>query len=138
MESHSVYDNDVHVVTNVIKGFIRDGLPPKMEPLCPYDKYDEFIKAPTIEDKDVRLARLQDLVWSLPSVNRVTLKFLCEHLFKVAENREVNKMSIQNLSIIFAPNILRSADNSLAREMLDMNAKCAVMMTLIEYVKWIF
>ncbi|KAJ3334119.1 hypothetical protein HDU76_010241 [Blyttiomyces sp. JEL0837] len=40
-----LYDSDVHVVTGVVKGFLRDGLPPKKEPVGTYELYEDFIKA---------------------------------------------------------------------------------------------
>lgn len=40
-----LYDEDVHVVTGAIKSWLRDGLPPKMEPLCTFELYEGFINA---------------------------------------------------------------------------------------------
>lgn len=41
----ALYDNDVHVVTGVIKAFLRDGLGSKKVPVCTFDLYEGFISA---------------------------------------------------------------------------------------------
>ncbi|KAI8842973.1 hypothetical protein BC829DRAFT_298134 [Chytridium lagenaria] len=43
--SSSLYDNDVHVVTGVVKWFLRDGLPPIGEPVCTHELYEGFVAA---------------------------------------------------------------------------------------------
>jgi hypothetical protein len=43
--SSSLYDNDVHVVAGVVKGYLRDGLGPKKEPLCTFALYEGFVEA---------------------------------------------------------------------------------------------
>lgn len=42
----------------------------------------------------------------LPLAHQDTLRLLCGHLSIVAEHAAVNKMTIENLSTIFAPTIL--------------------------------
>ena len=42
----ALYDNDVHVLAGVVKSFLRDGLPPSMEPILPLDLYESFIAVP--------------------------------------------------------------------------------------------
>ncbi|KAI8803896.1 Rho GTPase activation protein, partial [Cladochytrium replicatum] len=103
----SLYDNDVHVVTGVIKGYLRDGLPPDKEPICTYNLYDAFIEAAQMDDWRAKMITIQDLVHSLPARHFACLKYVCEHLRRVSLQSPINKMSIRNLSIIFGPNLLK-------------------------------
>ena len=43
----------------------------------------------------------------LPEVNRLTALYVVNFLKSVSENQSVNKMSISNLAMVFAPNFLR-------------------------------
>ena len=68
-----------------------------------------------IEEKS---EELKNIIQTLPEVNKVVLKMICEHLgkislspsflvqyhsVKVAANDGVNKMSAQNISVCFGP-----------------------------------
>ncbi|TPX64904.1 hypothetical protein SpCBS45565_g05521 [Spizellomyces sp. 'palustris'] len=136
----SLYDNDIHVVAGVIKGFLRDGLGAKKLPICSFDAYQDFISVTQIGDWRTRMIAIQDLVHSLPANHFATLKFICEHLNRVASKSEKNRMSVRNLSIIFGPTLLRPppALDSMARIIEDMPFQCTVVETLIEQVDWIF
>ena len=48
-----------------------------------------------------------DVLNRLPNVNKATALYVIKFLRKVADNQEVNKMSINNLAMVFAPNFLR-------------------------------
>ncbi|KAI9363932.1 Rho GTPase-activating protein domain-containing protein, partial [Zopfochytrium polystomum] len=95
---------DVHVVTGVVKSYLRE---PTREPLCTFQNYESFLNAIGLKDWREKMSSIQDLVHALPRKNFVTLKYLCEHLKRVAASESENRMSIRNLSIIFAPNLLR-------------------------------
>ncbi|KAI8826671.1 RhoGAP domain-containing protein, partial [Fimicolochytrium jonesii] len=102
----SLYDNDIHVVTGVIKGFLRQGLGSKKIPLCTFDLYEGFISATQIQDWRTRMIALQDMVHNLPPNHLATLKYLCYHLRRVAAESDKNRMTVRNLSIIFGPTLL--------------------------------
>ena len=44
----------------------------------------------------------------MPICHRETLMYLCEHLLKVIEQSSQNRMNIQNIALVFGPNIMRS------------------------------
>ncbi|TPX58446.1 hypothetical protein PhCBS80983_g03123 [Powellomyces hirtus] len=136
----SLYDNDVHVVTGVIKGFLRQGLGSKNVPICSFDLYEAFIAATQMADWRARMIAIQDMVHSLPPIHFATLKFVCEHLNRVAAESDKNRMSIRNLSIIFGPTLLKPppALDSMARVIEDMPFQCTVVETLIEQAEWVF
>ncbi|KAF7240332.1 Rho GTPase-activating protein 9 [Varanus komodoensis] len=95
--------DDVHVITGALKLFFRE-LP---EPLVPYSLFDEFIAAVKLPDLKEKISKLAGLIQSLPQSNRDTLQYLLEHLRKVMELSDVNRMTTQNIGIVFGPTLLR-------------------------------
>ncbi|XP_066471387.1 rho GTPase-activating protein 9 isoform X2 [Tiliqua scincoides] len=95
--------DDVHVITGALKLFFRE-LP---EPLVPYSAFDECIAAVKLSDPKDRVSKLTELVQSLPQPNRDTLRYLLEHLRKVMEHSDANRMTTQNIGIVFGPTLLR-------------------------------
>jgi len=140
-DSKYLYDNDIHVVTGCIKSWLRNGIPPKNEPLWPYNMYDDLIKASQIKDYTNRMIAFQDLVHALPPMNFTSLNFLFEHLFKVSTYSEQNKMTISNLAIIFGPTLLKSPPDSNENELMiitRMPFQCKAVEVLIEQYEWLF
>ncbi|KAJ3139597.1 Rho GTPase-activating protein 21 [Geranomyces variabilis] len=136
----SLYDNDIHVVTGVIKGFLRAGLGPDKQPICSFALYEGFVAATQIADWRARMISIQDMVHALPRTHFATLKHVCEHLNRVAAQADRNRMSVRNLSIIFGPTLLRPppALDTMARVIEDMPFQCTVVETLIEQCEWVF
>ncbi|KAJ3169028.1 Rho GTPase-activating protein 21 [Geranomyces variabilis] len=136
----SLYDNDIHVVTGVIKGFLRAGLGPAKQPICSFALYEGFVAATQIADWRARMISIQDMVHALPRTHFATLKHVCEHLNRVAAQADRNRMSVRNLSIIFGPTLLRPppALDTMARVIEDMPFQCTVVETLIEQCEWVF
>ncbi|KAJ3041694.1 hypothetical protein HDV00_008781 [Rhizophlyctis rosea] len=140
----SLYDNDVHVVTGVIKGYLRDGIQVggggRREPCCTFDLYEGFIAATQIPDWRTRMIAIQDMVHALPLDHFITLKFVCEHLKRVSEYSHVNKMSVRNLAIIFGQGLMRPPPekDSIGRVMQDMPFQCTCVETLIDQCEWVF
>ena len=50
----------------------------------------------------------------LPRENFITLKFLMNFLNTVASHSDVNKMTFQNLAVVFGPNLAWSTDQVIA------------------------
>ncbi|XP_069016272.1 rho GTPase-activating protein 27 isoform X2 [Embiotoca jacksoni] len=94
---------DVHVITGALKLFFRE-LP---EPLFPYSHFNKFISAIRIPDYNTKLACVYDLVTSLPPPNHDTMRLLFGHLHRVIQFGEDNRMTVQNVSIVFGPTLLR-------------------------------
>ncbi|TPX35468.1 hypothetical protein SmJEL517_g02050 [Synchytrium microbalum] len=141
--SKSLYDNDVHVITGVIKSYLRDGIPTqsgRREPVCTYELYTSLINATRLDEWRDRMIAYQDLVHDLPASNFATLKFLCDHLSLVAAHSAANRMPVKNLAIVFGPTLIRPApeDETMARMMTDMGGQCAVVEALIEQAEWMF
>uniref|UniRef100_A0A674BDW4 Rho GTPase activating protein 9 n=1 Tax=Salmo trutta TaxID=8032 RepID=A0A674BDW4_SALTR len=81
---------DIHVITGALKLFFRE-LP---EPLVPYDYLD-------------KVDRLKWLVLSMPPPNHDTMRFMFSHLKRVMEHAKSNRMSTQNIGIVFGPTLMR-------------------------------
>uniref|UniRef100_A0A8D2ATW1 Rho GTPase activating protein 27 n=1 Tax=Sciurus vulgaris TaxID=55149 RepID=A0A8D2ATW1_SCIVU len=94
---------DVHVITGALKLFFRE-LP---EPLFPFSHFCQFIAAIKLQDQAQRSRCVRDLVRSLPAPNHDTLRLLFQHLCRVIEHGEQNRMSVQSVAIVFGPTLLR-------------------------------
>eukprot|EP00007_Cunea_sp_BSH-02190019_P005755 CAMPEP_0174238074 /NCGR_PEP_ID=MMETSP0417-20130205/10183_1 /TAXON_ID=242541 /ORGANISM="Mayorella sp, Strain BSH-02190019" /LENGTH=1076 /DNA_ID=CAMNT_0015316879 /DNA_START=44 /DNA_END=3271 /DNA_ORIENTATION=+ len=101
-----------HLVAALFKRFLGD-LP---EPLCTTALFSEFIAvAPadaSFEDpKQVKsiAKKIHILIKRLPPRNRQVLSFVVQFLYRVQQNKE-NKMSAQNLSLVFGPLLLTSSE----------------------------
>ncbi|XP_051930704.1 rho GTPase-activating protein 45 isoform X2 [Hippocampus zosterae] len=55
----------------------------------------------------VMVDKLRELLKELPKVNMATLRYLIRHLRRIAELEEENKMSPNNLGIVFGPSLMR-------------------------------
>ncbi|XP_035002270.2 rho GTPase-activating protein 27 isoform X1 [Hippoglossus stenolepis] len=94
---------DVHVITGALKLFFRE-LP---EPLFPFSHFENFITAIRIPDHNAKVSCMRDLVKSLPLPNHDTMEMLFGHLRRVIQFWEENRMSVQNVAIVFGPTLLR-------------------------------
>ncbi|XP_067100341.1 rho GTPase-activating protein 27-like [Osmerus mordax] len=94
---------DIHVITGALKLFFRE-LP---EPLFPYSHFNSFIAAIRTADYNLKVSYMCDLVKSLPPANHDTMEILFGHLRKVIEFGEENRMTVQNVAIVFGPTLLR-------------------------------
>ncbi|KAG9491574.1 hypothetical protein GDO78_000211 [Eleutherodactylus coqui] len=94
---------DIHVITGALKMFFRE-LP---EPVIPFCLFDEFIAAVQISDLEEKVLTLKELVRSLPEPNHNTLNYIICHLNSVREHSEMNRMTTQNIGIVFGPTLMR-------------------------------
>ncbi|XP_071757976.2 rho GTPase-activating protein 27 [Centroberyx gerrardi] len=94
---------DIHVITGALKLFFRE-LP---EPLFPYSHFNSFIAAIRSVDYNAKVSYMRDLVNSLPPPNHDTMELLFGHLRKVIGYGDDNRMTVQNVAIVFGPTLLR-------------------------------
>ncbi|KAM3859630.1 rho GTPase-activating protein 27-like [Diretmus argenteus] len=94
---------DIHVITGALKLFFRE-LP---EPLFPYSHFNSFIAAIRTADYNTKVCYMRDLVNSLPAPNHDTMELLFGHLHKVIGYGDDNRMTVQNVAIVFGPTLLR-------------------------------
>lgn len=98
----------IHTITGILKQWLRE-LP---EPLMTFSQYNDFLRAVELPGKQEQLCALYKVIEQLPQVNHDTLERLIFHLVQVASLEDVNRMSPNSLSIVFAPCLLRCPDNS--------------------------
>lgn len=55
---------------------------------------------------------MTDIFESLPTPNRLTSIYLLDHLRRLSDHQEQNKMGQNNLATVFGPNVLRPSSSS--------------------------
>ncbi|KAF9907438.1 hypothetical protein EC991_010902 [Linnemannia zychae] len=99
---------DCTSIAAVLKIYLRE-LP---QPLFPF-ALNERIAYSTITDRNVRLGELKVRLKALPGCNIDTLQFLIEHLRRIYDHVETNKMTLDNLSMIFTPAIFHDFNSAM-------------------------
>ncbi|XP_019952443.1 rho GTPase-activating protein 15 isoform X3 [Paralichthys olivaceus] len=94
---------DIHVITGAMKLFFRE-LP---EPLVPYGFFTDIVETVKMSDYMDKVDRLKCLVLNMPPPNHDTLLFICRHLRRVLEHSDTNRMTTQNIGIVFGPTLMR-------------------------------
>lgn len=120
---------DIHVITGALKLFFRE-LP---EPLVPFGFFTDIVETVKMTDYTDKVDRLKCLVLNMPPPNHDTLQFMCRHLKRVLDNSDSNRMTTQNIGIVFGPTLMRpERDNgNIAVNMIYQNQ--AVELILSEY-----
>uniref|UniRef100_A0A182K1V4 Phorbol-ester/DAG-type domain-containing protein n=1 Tax=Anopheles christyi TaxID=43041 RepID=A0A182K1V4_9DIPT len=119
---------NVHVLTNVLKSFLRE-MP---EPLLTFDRYDDFLRAADLSDGSDRVQTLLSLVKKIPPAHHCLFERLIFHLALVAKLEQYNRMSASSLAIVFAPCVLRTNRYVPAQDSLnDIGRQTKCMETLI-------
>uniref|UniRef100_A0A668A2R6 Rho GTPase activating protein 18 n=1 Tax=Myripristis murdjan TaxID=586833 RepID=A0A668A2R6_9TELE len=90
-----------HDAASLLKLFIRE-LP---HPLLTVEYLNAFIAVNKLPTKKQQLQALNLLVLLLPEANRDTLKALVEFFQCVIDHQAQNKMTLNNVSVVMAPNI---------------------------------
>lgn len=81
-----------------------------------------------MSNDDKKLDAFSDVLSQLPKPHYDTMSFLFKHLHKVVENASLNRMTVKNLAMVFAPTLMRHSDPS--KDFLDISYKNAT----IEYI----
>uniref|UniRef100_A0A3Q4H3V5 Rho GTPase-activating protein 29 n=1 Tax=Neolamprologus brichardi TaxID=32507 RepID=A0A3Q4H3V5_NEOBR len=155
-------DLSPHDISNVLKLYLRQ-LP---EPLILFRYYNDFIglakesQSIIVEELEAQrvnpttatpsqvsvelnrvLFKIKDLLRQLPPANYKTLQFLVEHLHRVTEQSEENKMTASNLGIIFGPTLIkpRQADAEVSlSSLVDYPYQALIVELLIRHYQMVF
>ena len=68
-------------------------------------------------------------------MNFDTLQHLCQHLERVIEHCDTNKMEIRNLAIVFGPTLVRPADDNMLSMVTDMSHQCRIIGILTSMIQ---
>eukprot|EP01102_Stenamoeba_stenopodia_P009527 TRINITY_DN2818_c0_g1_i1.p1 TRINITY_DN2818_c0_g1~~TRINITY_DN2818_c0_g1_i1.p1 ORF type:complete len:423 (+),score=117.39 TRINITY_DN2818_c0_g1_i1:220-1488(+) len=94
---------DPHDLSSLLKLFLRE-LP---DPLFTFELFLPLINTQSNPDLESRAECLQILLESLEKPHYNVVRFLCRFLRKVSEHKAHNKMTVENLAMVFAPNVIR-------------------------------
>ncbi|KAI9313729.1 hypothetical protein BX666DRAFT_1879969 [Dichotomocladium elegans] len=92
---------DVHAITSLLKLWLRE-LPTTV---LTRDHRSDFLHVIDLVDRKDRVNELGRLMSAIPLANYTLLRALTAHLMQVVRHSEVNKMTMRNVSIIFAPTL---------------------------------
>uniref|UniRef100_A0A8C4UNK6 GEM interacting protein n=1 Tax=Falco tinnunculus TaxID=100819 RepID=A0A8C4UNK6_FALTI len=121
-------EHSPHDITGVLKHFLKE----LSVPVLLSQLYDDLIalakdlQKPGEEKLDGAglasdpIQSMKELLSKLPGSNYNTLRHLIAHLYRVAEKYEENKMSPNNLGIVFGPTLIRPGSGS------DVSMSCLV------------
>lgn len=99
--------NDIHILCSLLKLYLRQ-LP---IPLITFDIYNKLMDVTSLQNSPMSLVdRIKSCVVELPPAHYLTLKYLIDHLAKVAQYSSKNHMTPENLSIVFGPTLMRSVN----------------------------
>eukprot|EP00735_Rhodelphis_limneticus_P007191 TRINITY_DN19697_c0_g1::TRINITY_DN19697_c0_g1_i1::g.3343::m.3343 TRINITY_DN19697_c0_g1::TRINITY_DN19697_c0_g1_i1::g.3343 ORF type:complete len:514 (-),score=131.95,sp/Q9C0H5/RHG39_HUMAN/31.85/7e-55,RhoGAP/PF00620.22/9.2e-31,MyTH4/PF00784.12/4.8e-22,MyTH4/PF00784.12/5.9e+03 TRINITY_DN19697_c0_g1_i1:723-2156(-) len=92
---------DPNSYAGALKLWVRD----LFDPIFPAELYNECIMSAKDAVSAIRVTE------KLPPLQKAVLHHLCEFLKKISEKSSVNKMTPENLSIVFAPDLIRHPTN---------------------------
>ena len=90
---------DVHNLTGTFKLFFRE----LKDPLLPWGTALSLIMCEKETNESKRIKSIKADLSKLPTANKETLKVLLQHLDKVQESSDKNKMDPKNLATVFGP-----------------------------------
>ncbi|XP_072540857.1 rho GTPase-activating protein 9 isoform X3 [Salminus brasiliensis] len=120
---------DIHVITGALKLFFRE-LP---EPLVPYGFFHDIVETVKMSEYLDKVDRMKLLIISMPPSNHDTMRHMFRHLKRVMEHSDSNRMTTQNIGIVFGPTLMRPQSDcgNMAVNMVYQNQ--AVELILSEY-----
>ena len=96
---------DIHAVAGILKQYLRD-LP---ECIFTSEAYSKLFAAHNLAGEEARSRLYLQLFSQLPQTpNQACVVFLVEHLVRVAQMEQQNKMSLHNLATVFGPTMLHA------------------------------
>ncbi|KAJ5477256.1 hypothetical protein N7539_007400 [Penicillium diatomitis] len=92
---------DVHAVASLFKQYLRE-LPTTV---LTRELHLDFLRVLELDDKQKKLTAFNSLVHQLPKPNLSLLRALSLFLIEIVNNSDVNKMTVRNVGIVFAPTL---------------------------------
>lgn len=93
-------------VASALKQFVRN----LAEPVIPFESYNQFI---SIDDNKTDLTPqkrrlLQRAIRSLPKLNQILLREICDLCRAIANQSDINLMTSSNCAVVWSPNLIES------------------------------
>lgn len=113
--NYEITENDPHVIASILKQWFRD----LTEPVIPHSLTLEALKAAD------SVSEATAFVEKLPLIHQKVLKFVIRFLQIVADpkNQPKTKMTVTNLSVVFAPTLLDSNTAKTTEEVINQSNK---------------
>ncbi|KAK2768815.1 hypothetical protein FQN54_000675 [Arachnomyces sp. PD_36] len=92
---------DVHAVASLFKTYLRE-LPTTV---LTRELHLDFLRVLELEGREQKIAAFSGLVHRLPKPNLSLLSALSRFLIVITDNSDVNKMTVRNVGIVFAPTL---------------------------------
>ncbi|KAJ5723005.1 hypothetical protein N7488_001040 [Penicillium malachiteum] len=92
---------DVHAVASLFKQYLRE-LPVTV---LTRELHLDFLRVLELDNKNKKIAAFNSLVHRLPRPNLMLLRALSLFLIDIVNNSDVNKMTVRNMGIVFAPTL---------------------------------
>ncbi|EGG01819.1 uncharacterized protein MELLADRAFT_91892 [Melampsora larici-populina 98AG31] len=124
--------NDISAITSALKNYFRQ-LP---NPLFTFELHEAFVTVAAMPQETVRLEALERVVYQLPQIHFETLNVLMKHLNRIQRLSDSNKMTAQNLGVVFGPTLLRSPNPN--RQFSDMPHTAKVIELMVDHAQVIF
>jgi len=127
--------DDVHVLTGALKLFFRE----LKEPLIPWEAMERLTEVcSAVPSRKAKLRGLKEVVGRLPTAHQATLIALLRHLDKVTAYKEVNRMAVSNLAIVFGPTLMwppaHLANTNMALNMMQQNMIVEALITNLAHI----
>ncbi|PRP74626.1 hypothetical protein PROFUN_03548 [Planoprotostelium fungivorum] len=119
-------DMDPHIVSGLLKQFFIE--PP--ESILTDELYEAFLQSVEIEDEQARTDCVIEVLGQLPPANKAILSRLFRLLYTIQLHSDENKMTASNLSICFAPTLVRKQH----MEMLKVLSNSEVTKCLVQFI----
>ncbi|GAM18319.1 hypothetical protein SAMD00019534_014940 [Acytostelium subglobosum LB1] len=99
-----------HHLAAVFKNFFRDMIPP----LLTHELFDTIVEIGDREcDAKEKIPSIRAMLANLPPCNQATMQVLLLLLCCVGQSSDKNKMSYSNLAIVFGPNLVKPAHQTI-------------------------
>lgn len=121
-----------HDVCGALKHYFRES----PVPLIPFEHHQDFVAAGQLADDRQCADALKAAVPALPAENMRMVKELFGFLHQVMLHQEKNKMSANNLGIVFGPSIMRNRSNTV--DFSSTGHQSAATYSMIQYYDYIF
>ncbi|KAJ5961078.1 uncharacterized protein N7479_008228 [Penicillium vulpinum] len=92
---------DIHAVASLFKQYLRE-LPTTV---LTRELHLDFLRVLELDDRQKKVAAFHSLVHRLPKPNLALLRALSQFLIEIVNNSDVNKMTVRNVGIVFAPTL---------------------------------
>ncbi|KAF7597408.1 hypothetical protein BBP40_003655 [Aspergillus hancockii] len=92
---------DVHAVASLFKQYLRE-LPTTV---LTRELHIEFLRVLELNERQNKIVAFNSLVHRLPKPNMALLRALVQFLINIVNNSDVNKMTVRNVGIVFAPTL---------------------------------